>query len=509
MIQAVVMCNEGDLHQRNGDWVWHGDAVDIAALNLGVKLGIHRERALELFPQVSSIPFESEHQFSASFHRVADRIKIFAKGAPERILEMCDIKDEKGTSRPRFEQMAWEMASRGFRVIAVARGEVNGEFRSNESPPQPQGLELLGFLGMIDPLRAGAREAVAECQQAGVLVSMITGDHRITALAIARDLGLAHRDDQVATASELEGKSEEQLGAMVKNVRVFARVTPRQKLQIVEAARKVGHYVAVTGDGVNDAPALRAANIGVSMGKAGTDVAREASDLVISDDNFSSIVGGIEEGRIAYDNIRKVIYLLISMGVAELLMVLLAVISGLPVPLLPVQLLWLNLVTNGIQGVALVFEPGEGDSLRRKPRPPGEPIFNRLMIERLLVAVIVVGGGGFLVYDLCLRFGFAIEEARNVLLLAMVLFENFHVGNCRSETKSAFALSPLRSPALFFGTLGAFLIHVTAMYVPFLQDLLITQPVDWWLWGIAIAVSVTIVPAVDLHKWWWSRRTQK
>lgn len=516
IIHSVVMCNEADLHHRNGDWGWHGDAVDIAALNLGIKLGVTRERALELSPQVSSIPFESEHQFAASFHRVADRIEVFVKGAPERILEMCDCDEDYGTgpakmpdpvsSRTRWEQMALDMASRGFRVIAVASGEVIGGLRSHETPPQPKGLKLLGFLGMIDPLRAGAREAVAECQRAGVFVSMVTGDHRITALAIARDLGLAQRDDQVVTAAELEGKSEEQLGAMVENVRVFARVTPRQKLQIVEAARKAGHYVAVTGDGVNDAPALRAANIGVAMGKAGTDVAREAADLVISDDNFSSIVGGIEEGRIAYDNIRKVIYLLISMGAAELLMVLLAVLSGLPVPLLPVQLLWLNLVTNGIQGVALVFEPGEGDSLRRMPRPPGEPIFNRLMIERLLVAVVFVGGGGFLVFDLCLRFGFAVEDARNVLLLAMVLFENFHVGNCRSETRSAFALSPLRSPVLFFGTLGAFLIHVAAMYVPFLQDLLSTKPVDLWLWGVAIAVSVTIVPAIDLHKWWWSRR---
>jgi magnesium-transporting ATPase (P-type) len=288
---------------------------------------------------------------------------------------------------------------------------------------------------------------------------------------------------------------------MVENVRVFARVTPRQKLQIVEAARKAGHYVAVTGDGVNDAPALQAANIGVAMGKAGTDVAREAADLVISDDNFSSIVGGIEEGRIAYDNIRKVIYLLVSMGAAELLMVLLAVLSGSPVPLLPVQLLWLNLVTNGIQGVALVFEPGEGDSLRRKPRPPDEAIFNQLMVERLLVATLVVGGGGFLVYDMALRFGFAVEDARNLLLLAMVLFENFHVGNCRSETRSALALSPLRSPVLFFGTLGAFLLHVVAMYVPFMQDMLTTKPVDLWLWGVVIGVSVLIVPAVELHKW--------
>lgn len=249
------------------------------------------------------------------------------------------------------------------------------------------------------------------------------------------------------------------------------------------------------------------ANIGVAMGKAGTDVAREAADLVISDDNFSSIVGGIEEGRIAYDNIRKVIYLLVSMGAAELLMMLLAVITGLPVPLLPVQLLWLNLVTNGIQGVALAFEPGEGDSLRRKSRRPGEPVFDRLMVERMLVAVLVVGGGGFLVYDIAMRLGWVVEDARNLLLLSMVLFENFHVGNCRSETRSAFALSPLRSPVLFFGTLGAFLIHVTGMYVPFLQDMLSTAPVDLSLWGIAIGVSVLIVPAVELHKWWWARRT--
>jgi P-type Ca2+ transporter type 2C len=509
LVQAVVLCNEADLHQRSGEWVWHGDAVDIAALNLGVKLGFQRESILESFPEVSSIPFESEHQFAASFNRAPEGIKVFVKGAPERIFDMCGDDPNMVSKRAKLEKVASDMASRGFRVIAVASGKVNGELSANEAPPQPKSVEFLGFLGMIDPLRPGAKEAVAECQRAGVLVSMVTGDHRITALAIARDLGLANRDDQVVTAADLEGKSAEQIGAMIDNVRVFARVTPRQKLQIVEAARKAGHYVAVTGDGVNDAPALQASNIGVAMGKAGTDVAREAADLVISDDNFSSIVGGIEEGRIAYDNIRKVIYLLLSMGAAELLMVLLAVLSGLPVPLLPVQLLWLNLVTNGIQGVALVFEPGEGDSLRRKPRPPGESIFNQLMVERLIVAILVVGGGGFLVYYAFLRLGFKEEDARNVLLLAMVLFENFHVGNCRSESRSAFAMSPLRSPVLFFGTLGAFLMHVVAMHVPFLQDLLVTKPVDFKVWGVAIAVSITIIPAIEFHKWWWTRRTKE
>ncbi len=197
------------------------------------------------------------------------------------------------------------------------------------------------------------------------------------------------------------------------------------------------------------------------------------------------------------------IFLLLSIGAAELLMVMLSVLNGLPVPLLPVQLLWLNLVTNGIQGVAIVFEPGEGDSLQRSPRTPGEPIFNRLMVERLIVAICVVGGGGFLVLDSCLRLGYTIEDARNVLLLSMVLFANFHVGNCRSETRSALALSPLRSPVLFFGTLCAFLLHVFAMHVPFLQDLLEINPVDLWVWFVALAVSVAIVPAIEIHKWWW------
>lgn len=501
--RAAVLCNEADLHHRNGDWAWRGDAVDVAALSLGVKLGLHREQTLEEFPEVSRIPFESEHQFSASFHRHGEQIEVHVKGAPERVLDMCGVQISP-TERARLDQVALGMAARGLRVLAVASGKLAVPPHPDEVPPQPENLTLLGFLGMIDPLRAGAREAVAECHQAGVLVTMVTGDHRITALAIARDLGLADRDEQVVTAAEIEGKSVDQIAEMVEHIRVFARVTPRQKLQIVEAARKAGHFVAVTGDGVNDAPALRAANIGVAMGKAGTDVAREASELVVSDDNFSSIVAGIEEGRVAYDNIRKVIFLLVSMGAAELLMVLLAVITGLPIPLLPVQLLWLNLVTNGIQGVALAFEPGEGDSLRRKPRPPGEPIFNRLMLERMFVSVLIVGGGGFLVYDIAIRIGFAVADARNLLLLTMVLFENFHIGNCRSETRSAFALSPLRSPVLFFGTLGAFLLHVTAMYVPFLQNMLYTKPIEPWLWAVAIGVSVLIVPAIELHKWWWA-----
>jgi magnesium-transporting ATPase (P-type) len=393
------------------------------------------------------------------------------------------------------------MAEHGLRVIAVAQTYLPYLVSEHDVPPRPEGLQLLGFVGMIDPLRADSKTAVKACHEAGVKVTMITGDHRVTALAIARELGLAMTESQVATADDIAGKNQQQLAELVEQTRVFARVTPRQKLEIVNAARSSGHFVAVTGDGVNDAPALRAANIGVAMGKSGTDVAREAAELVISDDNFGSIVAGIEEGRIAYDNIRKVTYLLVSMGAAELLMVLLSVIVGLPIPLLPVQLLWLNLVTNGIQGVALAFEPGEGDSLRRKPRDPAEPLFNRLMLERILIATLVVGCGGFAVFATAIHYGWSTEAARNLLLLTMVLYENFHIGNCRSEKKSAFALSPLRSPVLFFGTLGALLLHIVAMHIPFLQNVLSTGPVSIAMWVVVLGVAFLIVPALEWHKW--------
>lgn len=505
LVRAAVLCNEADLNFQGDVWHSRGDAVDIALLCLGEKIGLQRSALLQANPQIALIPFESERQYAASFHRVGDTNYVFAKGAPERILAMCDdlVEDQKRA----WETMALDMAKRGLRVIAVGTQKSDDEFDA-ASPACPRNLECLGLLGMIDPLRPGAREAVAACQSAGVQVAMMTGDHRVTALAIAQDLGLAKSDEQVLTACEMENMGKEELAQSISKVRVFARVTPRQKLDIVAAAQLAGHFVAVTGDGVNDAPALSSSNIGVAMGKSGTDVAREAAELVLSDDNFSSIVSGIEEGRIAYDNIRKVIFVLVSMGIAELLMVLLCVIAGLSVPLLPVQLLWLNLVTNGIQGVALAFEPGEGDSLKRKPRPPSESIFNQLMVERMIVAVLVVGCGGFLIYFSTLRIlGWAEESARNLLLLSMVLFENFHVGNCRSESKSAFAISPLKSPILFFGTCAAFLLHVVAMYVPFLQNILKTEPIPVATWILVLVISVSVVPAMELHKWWWNRRS--
>jgi Ca2+-transporting ATPase len=474
-------------------------------LCLGRKIGLSRAQILQSRPQVNQIPYESEHQFAASYHRDGDKTIVYVKGSPECVLAMCDSSAHE-QNRENWNRVATEMARRGLRLLALASGEISFPPSPTKILVRPSRLTFLGFAGLIDPLRPGVREAIRSCQEAGVGIAMITGDHRETAMAIARDLKLINHDDQVLTGPELEHLSVDALLQRLSSVRVFARVTPRQKLQIVEACRKAGHFVAVTGDGVNDAPALHAANIGVAMGRMGTDVAREAADLVLSDDNFASIVAGIEEGRIAYDNIRKVIFLLTSMGAAELVMVLLAVLTGVPVPLLPVQLLWLNLVTDGIQGAALAFEPGEGDTLRRRPRPPLEPIFNRLMIERLLISISVVAFGGFLAYIVALQNGWPVKDARNLLLLVMVLFENFHVLNCRSETKSAFALSPYASPVLLFGTLAALLLHIGGMYLPALRPILSTEAVGYQVWAVAILIAATIVPVMELHKWLWNWR---
>jgi magnesium-transporting ATPase (P-type) len=405
---VLVLCNEADLHQRDGDWTWRGDPTDVALLSMAHKTGLvpGREESLDEHPELNKIPFEPEHRFAASFHQFDGEIRVLVKGAPERVLAMCAA-DQAGDALQRAKTYAHDMAANGLRVLAFAESEVFGLLDPSMAPPPPQNLRFLGLVGMIDPLRAGAREAVSHCEQAGIGVCMVTGDHPTTALAIARDLGIAQQPDQVITGDAFDKLSDDEIRAALgggtptlragtpgseNRATVFARVAPHQKLRIVKAARDAGHFVAVTGDGANDAPALKAANIGVAMGRGGTDVARDASDLVISDDNFATIVRGVEQGRIAYDNIRKVIYLLLSTNGAEVFLFIAAVAIGLPLPLLPVQLLWLNLVTEGMQHVALAFEPGERDILKRKPRPPREPIFNRLMIARLLIGSLVMGG---------------------------------------------------------------------------------------------------------------------
>lgn len=508
--RAAVLCNEADLHRAGGDWSWRGDPTDVALLVLGHKLGLHRPELLDEAPEIAVLPFEPEQQFAAAAHQDPGGPQLFVKGAPERVLAMC--RWPAGGDRDAALAAAEAMAADGYRVLALADGALP---RHGPIPEEPSALDFRGLVGMIDPIRPGAREAVAACQAAGVRVVMVTGDHPVTALAIARELGFAASPDEIVTGEAVARLDQEALRGLMNRASIFARTTPRQKLDLVNAARAAGHYVAVTGDGVNDAPALQAANIGVAMGKAGTDVARDAAELVVTDDDFATIVAGIEEGRIAYGNIRKVIYMVASTGAAEVLLLACAVLTGWPagadglavLPLLPVQILWLNLVTNGIQDVSLAFEPGEGGELGRPPRPPGEPIFNRLMVERVVIGALVMAGVSFAAFWWMIeRAGMPEGSARNALLLLLVLFQNIHMGNCRSETRSAFARSPFRSPTMLVGVSAAFLLHLAAMHLPWTQRALQLEPVSGVMWVVLPGLALSIVVVMELHKWHWRRR---
>ncbi len=505
LCQVAVLTNEGFLGRADSGWAHHGDAVDVAFLVMAHKVGVIKAEMANAFPEIASIPYESERMFSASLNEVNGRQYVFVKGALERLLPKCTTMATPGQDLPMeqalIEQQAHTLANDGYRVLALAAGEIelsSGEIFTEE---HLRGLTLVGLVGIIDPLRTEAKGAVAACRQAGIEVAMITGDHPATALAIAQELDMVERADQLVTGPELRlALDSGTIDQLTHKARVFARVGPRQKLDIVQSLQRNGHFVAVSGDGANDAPALRVGQVGIAMGMSGTDVARETADLIITDDNFASIVAGVEEGRVAYANVRKVIYLLISTGAAELVLFTLALLTGLPLPLLAVQLLWLNLVTNGIQDVALAFEPGEGDELRHPPRSPREPIFNRLMIERVVISALAIGTVAFLVFHGLIARGFTLDEARNGTLLLMVLFENVHVFNCRSEVRSVFRHNPLRNPILLIGTAAAQLVHIGAMYTPWISDVLHIQPVTPQHWLELLGIALTVLIVMELHK---------
>ncbi|MBT3308922.1 MAG: HAD-IC family P-type ATPase [Gammaproteobacteria bacterium] len=513
LARCVALNNEAWLEQQGEEWVQHGDTVDIALLLFAQQLGIDRKQALEQTPLIAEIPFEAENRYSATLHKTEEGAEIFLKGALEALLPMCDKmatpQGDVAIHKVQLLEQAEQLAADGYRVLAVASGDLTvaqSEVLNPEvlKPESLQGMSLLGLVGMIDPLRPEVSAAIRSCGDAGVEVAMVTGDHPTTALAIARELGMASTTAQVVNGVELQQAEVQGEGAvdqLIQRARVFARVDPSQKVLITRALMRSGHFVAMTGDGANDAPALNAANVGVSMGKGGTDVARESSDLILADDHFNSIVAGIEEGRVAYANVRKVIFLLISTGAAEVVLFFLALIAGVPLPLLPAQLLWLNLVTNGIQDVALAFEPAEGDEMRKPPRSPDEPIFNRIMVERILVSSLVMGVTAFIVYwQLTHALGFSVEAARNSTLLLMVLFENVHVFNCRSETLSVFSHSPLRNRLLLFGTVLAQLIHVGAMHLPWLQRVLGVAPIGFEEWLQLLVIALILVVVMELQK---------
>lgn len=397
-VRAVVLANEAKLWRRQSVWHNFGDSMDVAFLALAYKAGWQPAEIKNSVVSLLDIPYESERRFAAHIYQAGAETMIAVKGSVDKILDFCG-QSGLGSGAASLDKEAVrakgiELAAQGFRVLAVAGGPLNvpvpaepAGFRAEEV----KGLSFLSLVCFVDPLRAESRQAIETCRRAGIEVAMITGDHPATALFIARELGIAQTPAELVTGHQIgDEEVTPEFMELVGKTRVFAGVSPLQKVKIVKALKQLGHFVGVTGDGVNDAPALKQAHIGVAMG-SGTDVAKEMALMIVADDNFASIVGGIEEGRFAYANVRKVVYFLISSGAAEIFLFILAIFAGLPLPLFAAQLLWLNVITNGIQDIALSFEAGEKGVMENKPRPPAEGIFNRLMTRQTVISGLVIG----------------------------------------------------------------------------------------------------------------------
>jgi calcium-translocating P-type ATPase len=499
LLLCGVLANEAHFDRIDGAPVLEGDPTETALLSVADRMGLDPVETRRAHPQVEEIPFESERQFAGSYRREGEETVLYVKGAPERVLAMCDAAAGADFAPERLREAAREMARQGLRVLGFAYLRGAQPPPEGADAPEPSGMTFLGFQGMKDPPREGVREAIDGCRRAGIRVVMITGDHAETAQAIGRELGIAENGVPL-TGQDLDSLGEGELRERVRETAVFARVTPQHKLDVVRALQANGHVVGVTGDGVNDAPALKAAEIGIAMGQEGTDVAREAADMVLTDDNFSSIYAAVEQGRITFDNLRKATFFLVSTGIAAILVILTAQILRWPLPFIPAQLLWMNLVTKGLQDVALAFEPGEPDVLGRPPRHPDEGIMSRLLWERSVVTAVVMGIGTLFLFQWALGRSGDLAYAQSVALTGMVLYQAFHLGNVRSTRSSIFRMDPFSNRFLLGAQALALGVHVLALHWGPLQFVLRTVPLDSTAWLVMLGVASTILVAIEIHK---------
>lgn len=505
LTQLGKINNEAKLEKTAKEkWESFGDSIDIAFLALAEKLKINSDQ----FEILAEIPYESENKYSAVFYRLNGEVRCTVKGSFEKVLDfstaMIDGQINKKLDRTLLAKQNENLASEGYRVIALADG-VCSSFNEKEiyNYTDIPSLTFMGMVAFIDPIREEVKDSILECESAGIKVLMITGDHPLTAFHIAKELHLATSYDEVATGQEVAevfSKSQEAFDHFVKEKRVFSRVTPIDKNEIIHSLKRQGEFVAVTGDGVNDAPAIRGANIGIAMG-SGTDVAKETASMIIIDDNFKSIVAGIKEGRCAYSNIRKVSYMLLSCGLAEVLFFILSILLDLPMPLVAIQLLWLNIVTDGLQDFALSFEKAEAGIMKEKPRSTKETIFNRELLTEVGLAGISIGLIVFGVwYYLIQVVGMEVTLARGYIMALMVFMQNVHVFNCRSERQSTFKISLKSNKFIPIVIVCSILLQIIVMEVDFFSHFLQTSTIPILHLVYLLLLAMIILFVMEVYK---------
>jgi magnesium-transporting ATPase (P-type) len=501
--EAAVLCNDASLSGEDGALTIEGDPMEGALIIFGRKAGFGHEHGWE---RRDTIPFDARHRFMATLHRAADgRSMVFVKGAPERILEMCAAEaGARGQTLPldagRWHRKAHEIADQGERVLAIAAKEADGDQAEVGFHHVEEGLVLLGLVGLIDPPRPEAIAAVAECREAGIDVKMITGDHARTAAAIGRLVGLA-KTGRVVTGTEIDAHDDAWLARTVRDVDVFARTSPEHKLRLVTALQSHGDVVAMTGDGVNDAPALKRADAGIAMGRKGSEVAKEAAELVLADDNFASIVAAVREGRTVYDNLKKVIGWTLPTNMGEAATIIAALVLGLTLPITAVQILWINLITAATLGIALAFEPTEPNAMRRPPRPRNEALVGGALIWHIVLVAVLFLAAVFGMFSYALDRGYPIELARTIAVNTIVVMEVFHLFFVRNIHGTSLTLRGVAgTPAVWAAVIAVAIGQFAITYVPFLQDLFGTAAVSL-IDGLAIVgVGVALFGILEIEK---------
>jgi len=505
LVEAAALCNDASLHEKEQHWVLAGDPTEGALLTLAMKAGLSPTVVQVDRPRLDVIPFESEHRFMATLHACEAGSEVLVKGAPERILAMCSQQLEADGVERALDEAHWHnqieaQARAGRRVLAFARCRLSAGKQDLEHADVASGLTLLGLVGIIDPPRDEAIRAVAQCRAAGIRVVMITGDHGVTASAIARQLGMGE-DIKAITGPELELMDDTAMRQAVAEARVFARASPEHKLRLVRALQANGEVVAMTGDGVNDAPALKQADVGVAMGMKGTEAAKQAGAIVLADDNFASIAHAVEEGRTVYDNLRKTVTFLLPINGGESLSLLLAVLLGLALPITPVQVLWVNMVSSVALAMVLAFEPTEADVMQRPPRRPDEPMLSRFVIWRIFFVSALFLVGIFGMYQWMLAQGATVEAARTVAVNTLVCMEVFYLFSVRYLKAPSFTVQGVKgTPRVLVAVFSVFGLQLLFTYAPFMQSLFASEALRLDTGMLVVLAGVAVLLILEIEK---------